>query len=981
LAQSETQAQAVLNTHLCQRLPMDLFAIDTIVGREILDSRGNPTVEVDITTAGGIFARAAVPSGASTGIYEACEMRDGDKSRYVGKGCMKAVASVNGVLAKELKGMSVKDQKALDKKMCDLDGSPNKSVLGANAILGVSLAAAKAAAQGKGIPLYKHIAELAGNTGPMVLPIPCFNVINGGSHAGNKLAFQEYFIIPVGAETFAEAIRIGCECYHTLKGILKKKFGGDATLIGDEGGFAPPCDARSGVEFCFEAIKKAGYEGKCKIGMDVAASEFKVEGQDCYDLGTWYPEAEKTPELKKTAAEFQAFYAELCKDFPIITIEDPFDQDDWDGWTGMTGAIGEATQVVGDDLTVTNVKRVATAIEKKACNALLLKVNQIGSLTEAIDAVKMCKREGWGIMCSHRSGETEDTTIADIAVGLCCGQIKTGAPCRSDRNAKYNQLMRIEAELGADAVYAGATWRKPAWMGEGEECQSDSVCTPDLIQTFSRYDGKKTGVYEKSELVAIMDALSPGENWTELVGACDPGSGQVSYHKFLTFITGNTLIETVVAREVLDSRGNPTVEVDLTTKGGIFARAAVPSGASTGIYEACELRDGDKSRYVGKGCTKACASVNGTLAAALKGFDVLDQAGLDKKMCDLDGTPNKSNLGANAILGISMAAAKAAAIAKGVPLFKHLGDLAGNPDPVVLPVPCFNVVNGGSHAGNKLAFQEYFIVPVGADNFSEAIRIGCECYHTLKGIIKKKFGGDATLIGDEGGFAPPCDAREGCELVWEAINKAGYKDKCCIGMDVAASEFKVEGQDCYDLGTWYPEAEKSDDLKMTAEKFGEFYQGLCKDFPLITIEDPFDQDDWEGWTKLTAAIGEPTQVVGDDLTVTNVSRVATAIEKKACNALLLKVNQIGSLTEATEAVKMCKREGWGIMCSHRSGETEDTTIADIAVGLCCGQIKTGAPCRSDRNAKYNQLLRIEEMLGDKAVYAGKTWRKPAWMAQ
>merc|ERR1719473_1401205 len=238
----------------------------------------------------------------------------------------------------------------------------------------------------------------------MVLPVPCFNVINGGSHAGNKLAFQEYFIVPIGADTFSEAIRIGCEVYHALKGIIKKKFGGDATLIGDEGGFAPPCDARGGCELVMEAIKAAGYEGKCKIGMDVAASEFKVEGKDCYDLGTWYPEA------------------------------------------------------------VTNVARVKKAIDDKACNALLLKVNQIGSVTESIDAVKMCKQSGWGVMCSHRSGETEDTTIADIAVGLCTGQIKTGAPCRSDRNAKYNQLMRIEEELGADAVYAGATWRKPAWM-------------------------------------------------------------------------------------------------------------------------------------------------------------------------------------------------------------------------------------------------------------------------------------------------------------------------------------------------------------------------------------------------------------------------------------------------------------------------------------------------------------------------------------
>jgi len=448
----------------CSAVESKLTLISKLHAREILDSRGNPTVEVELTTEGGLTAVAAVPSGASTGIHEACELRDGDKSRYLGKGVTKAVEAVNTTLDALLKGKDVCDLQALDDMMIKEDGTPNKSKLGANAILGVSMAACKAGAEAKGIPLYKHIAALAGNTGPMVLPVPCFNVINGGSHAGNKLAFQEYFIIPVGAETFKEAMRIGAECYHNLKGIIKKKFGGDATLIGDEGGFAPPCDARMGVELIMEAIKKSGYEDKCKVGMDVAASEFKVEGEDCYDLGTWYPEAEKTPELKMTGAQLGEFYAQLCKDFPIITIEDPFDQDDWASWAKMTTDIGTPTQVVGDDLTVTNVTRVKKAIDDKACNALLLKVNQIGTVTESIAAVKMCKQSGWGVMCSHRSGETEDTTIADLAVGLCTGQIKTGAPCRSDRNAKYNQLMRIEEELGADAVYAGASWRKPTWM-------------------------------------------------------------------------------------------------------------------------------------------------------------------------------------------------------------------------------------------------------------------------------------------------------------------------------------------------------------------------------------------------------------------------------------------------------------------------------------------------------------------------------------
>jgi len=440
-------------------------------------------------------------------------------------------------------------------------------------------------------------------------------------------------------------------------------------------------------------------------------------------------------------------------------------------------------------------------------------------------------------------------------------------------------------------------------------------------------------------------------------------------------------IASVHAREILDSRGNPTVEVDLVTVGGITTRAAVPSGASTGIHEACELRDGDKSRYLGKGVTKAVEAVNSELNSALAGFDVSDQKGLDQKMIDLDGTPNKSRLGANAILGVSLAAAKAGAEAKGIPLYRHFADLAGNTGPMVLPVPCFNVINGGSHAGNKLAFQEYFIIPVGAETFKEAVRIGAECYHTLKTIIKKKYGGDATLIGDEGGFAPPCDAKEGVELIMEAIEKAGYKDKCSIGMDVAASEFKVEGEDCYDLGLWYPEDQKNQEgLKMTGKQLGDFYAELCKDYPLITIEDPFDQDDWLAWKNFTAQVGEPTQVVGDDLTVTNVTRVKTAIDEKSCNALLLKVNQIGSVTESIDAVKLCKQNGWGVMTSHRSGETEDVTIADLAVGLCTGQIKTGAPCRSDRNAKYNQLMRIEEELGSDAVYAGASWRKPTWMA-
>ena len=444
----------------------DMGVISGVLAREILDSRGNPTVEVEVTTKQGTY-RAQVPSGASTGIYEAVELRDGG-SRYMGKGVLQAVENVRVTLGPAVIGKNVENQREIDDLMLELDGTPNKGKMGANAILGVSLAVAKAGAAAKGLPLYQHLANLAGNDKKLVLPVPAFNVINGGSHAGNKLAFQEYFVIPDGAESFSEAMQIGCEVYHTLKKIIKTKFGGDATLIGDEGGFAPPVDARSGLELCVEAIFKAGYEGKCSVGLDVAASEFKVAGEDCYDLGLFYPQAERDadPSLKMTAKEFAAFYAQLVADFPIVTIEDAFDQDDWQAWALVTESLGDKVQIVGDDLTVTNPLKIKKAIEEKACNALLLKVNQIGSVSESIDAVKLAKSDGWGIMTSHRSGETEDTYIADVAVGLCTGQIKTGAPCRSERLAKYNQLLRIESELGDKAEYAGKNWRKPIWMGD-----------------------------------------------------------------------------------------------------------------------------------------------------------------------------------------------------------------------------------------------------------------------------------------------------------------------------------------------------------------------------------------------------------------------------------------------------------------------------------------------------------------------------------
>lgn len=409
---------------------------------------------------------------------------------------------------------------------------------------------------------------------------------------------------------------------------------------------------------------------------------------------------------------------------------------------------------------------------------------------------------------------------------------------------------------------------------------------------------------------------------------------------------------------------------------GAVYRASVPSGASTGIYEAVELRDGG-SRFMGKGVLKAVGAVNDILGPALVGMDPCDQQAVDDKLIALDGTPNKGKVGANAVLGISLATAKAGAGAKKVPLYRHLADLAGNTvSPMTMPVPCFNVINGGEHAGNKLAFQEFFVIPTGASSFKEAMQIGCEVFHNLKKVIKAKFGGDATLIGDEGGFAPPCDEESGLELLMEAVNQAGYDGKCAVGLDVASSEFKVKDKDLYDLD--FKSGTKS--KLLSAEQLADFYASLCAKYPIATIEDPFDQDDWPNWTKVCAKLGDKVQIVGDDLTVTNVTKIERAIADKAANALLLKVNQIGSISESIAAVKMCKQAGWGVMTSHRSGETEDNYIADLAVGLCTGEIKTGAPCRSDRTSKYNQLLRIEEELGGTTIYAGPNFRTPSWMA-
>ncbi|PAV60328.1 hypothetical protein WR25_15437 [Diploscapter pachys] len=401
-------------------------------------------------------------------------------------------------------------------------------------------------------------------------------------------------------------------------------------------------------------------------------------------------------------------------------------------------------------------------------------------------------------------------------------------------------------------------------------------------------------------------------------------------------------ITKIHAREIYDSRGNPTVEVDLYTDKGVF-RAAVPSGASTGIHEALELRDGDKAVHHGKGVLKAVANINDKIAPALiaKNFDVTQQREIDEFMLALDGTENKNNLGANAILGVSLAVCKAGAVHKGVPLYKYIAELAGTAK-VILPVPAFNVINGGSHAGNKLAMQEFMILPLGATSFREAMRMGSEVYHHLKAEIKKRYGLDATAVGDEGGFAPNIlDNKEGLDLLNTAIEKAGYSGKISIGMDVAASEFFKEGK--YDLDFKNPNSDPSKWL--TGEQLSELYQSFVKEYPIVSIEDAFDQDDWENWSKFHGAT--TIQLVGDDLTVTNPKRIKTAVEKNSCNCLLLKVNQIGSVTESIDAARLSRASGWGVMVSHRSGETEDTFIADLVVGLATGQVR--------KNSKYLKL--------------------------
>ena len=423
-----------------------------------------------------------------------------------------------------------------------------------------------------------------------------------------------------------------------------------------------------------------------------------------------------------------------------------------------------------------------------------------------------------------------------------------------------------------------------------------------------------------------------------------------------------TYIAKVSARQILDSRGNPTVEVDVITQNGVLGRAAVPSGASTGEHEAAELRDGDKGKYLGKGVQKAVENVSGAIAEAITGAYVFDQHLIDKAMMDLDGTPNKGNLGANAILGVSLAVAKAAAEESGQPLFRYVGGVNSN----LLPVPMMNIINGGSHADNSIDFQEFMIMPAGADSFSECLRMGTEVFHHLKKVLHDK--GYSTNVGDEGGFAPNLKSNdEAVEVILKAIENAGYRpgEDVFMAMDAASSEFYLKDEGVYHL-------HKSSGDKLSSSDMTALWKDWTEKYPIVSIEDGLDENDWDGWKELTTAIGYKVQLVGDDLFVTNVERLSRGIENGIANSILVKVNQIGSLSETIDAVRLATANRYTSVMSHRSGETEDVTIADLAVALGTGQIKTGSASRSDRVAKYNQLLRIEELLGDEAQFLGKT---------
>jgi enolase len=425
-----------------------------------------------------------------------------------------------------------------------------------------------------------------------------------------------------------------------------------------------------------------------------------------------------------------------------------------------------------------------------------------------------------------------------------------------------------------------------------------------------------------------------------------------------------SIIADVHAREILDSRGNPTVEVELITQNGAVGRAAVPSGASTGKHEAVEMRDNDKSRYLGKGVTKAVNFVNTSIAEELRGFPIFDQKGIDAAMIQLDGTPNKANLGANAILGVSLAAARAASIEAGMSLYRYIGGVNAH----LLPLPMMNILNGGAHADNRIDFQEFMIMPTGADSFAESLRMGTEVFHALKGVLKAK--GLSTNVGDEGGFAPNLQSNEeAIQCVMQAIEKAGYKPghDMFIAMDAASTEFYDEASGMYIF-------KKSTGDKLTSSEMVSFWKDWCSKYPIISIEDGLAEDDWNGWAELTTELGSKIQLVGDDLFVTNVKRLHQGITNHVANSILVKVNQIGTLSETIDAVTMAQSNSYTAVMSHRSGETEDSTIADLAVALNTGQIKTGSASRSDRIAKYNQLLRIEEELGESAGFNGRNFK-------
>jgi len=505
--------------------------------------------------------------------------------------------------------------------------------------------------------------------------------------------------------------------------------------------------------------------------------------------------------------------------------------------------------------------------------------------------------------------------------------------------------------------------------------------TEDDIVSADFYTCKFSSIFDRTACIALNDTFVKLVSWYDNEWGYSNRLIDLACHMAVVdgVVPRPARIVSLKAREIFDSRGNPTVEVDLLTDVHLF-RAAVPSGASTGIYEALEMRDGDRGRLLGKGVLKAVKNVNAVIAPKLVGLDVTKQKEIDQLMVEtLDGTQNdwgwsKSNLGANAILAVSMAVCRAGSASMHMPLYEYIANLAGRPtEKYVMPVPSFNVINGGSHAGNRLACQEFMILPVGAASFKEALVIGCEVYHTLKGVIKKKYGQDACNVGDEGGFAPSVqDNNEALDVLMDAIKKSGHEAKVKIGTDVAASEFYKDGK--YDLDFKNPDSKPAD--YKTGAEMAEYYKNWFKTYPFVSIEDPFDQDDWAAYSEFNKMCGKDVQIVGDDLLVTNTKRIAKALECGACNALLLKVNQIGSITEAIDAANMSMRNGWGVMVSHRSGETEDSFIADLVVGLRTGEIKTGAPCRSERLAKYNQLLRIEEELGPKAVYAGSKFRSP-----